>query len=213
MRTLAILGASGHGKVIADAALCSGWTNIIFFDDAWPKVTQFGSWPVIGTTKKLLNECEQFEAAIIGIGDNAIRYAKGAVLREAKISVATIIHPRAVISSSARVGQGSVVFAGAVINPDGVIGEHCIVNTNATVEHDCTLGDAVHISPGANLAGQVCVGELTWVGLGANVRQCITLGRGVKIGAGAVVVKDVPDLCTAIGVPAKNNVIREGNRA
>lgn len=36
MRKLAILGAGGHGKVVADTAECCGWEEVFFFDDAWP---------------------------------------------------------------------------------------------------------------------------------------------------------------------------------
>ncbi len=38
MSRLAVLGASGHGKVVADCAELVGWSDIVFFDDAWPKI-------------------------------------------------------------------------------------------------------------------------------------------------------------------------------
>ena len=37
MNCLAILGASGHGKVVAEIAELQGWKKIVFFDDAFPK--------------------------------------------------------------------------------------------------------------------------------------------------------------------------------
>lgn len=203
MRTLAILGASGHGKVVADAALCTGWDDVVFFDDAWPCVKQLGNWSVVGTTEHLIEKKCEFEAAIIAIGDNTIRQAKSIVLRDAGVTFATVIHPRAVVSAYAKIGMGSVVFAGAVLNAYSLIGEHCIVNTNATVEHDCVLGDAVHVSPGSNLAGQVCVGSRAWIGLGSNVRQLIQIGSDVIVGAGSVVVKNVPNQLMVRGTPAK----------
>jgi|TARA_R110002126_G_scaffold110918_1_gene248353 sugar O-acyltransferase (sialic acid O-acetyltransferase NeuD family) len=213
MRVLAVLGASGHGKVVADAALCAGWDEVIFFDDAWPRIKSIGIWPVMGTTEQLIENVGEFEAAIIAIGDNAIRQAKSVVLHAAGVVFATVIHPRSIISTYAQIGLGSVVFAGAVLNAYSVVGEHCIVNTNATVEHDCVLADAVHISPGSNLAGQVCVGSRTWIGLGSNVRQLIHIGSDVIVGAGSVVVKNVPSQSIVWGTPAKNILEREGNRA
>mgnify|MGYP000002683585 CR=1 FL=1 len=56
MNNLAILGASGHGKVIADSAESVGWKNIVFYDDAWPKDKTNGIWPVIGNTKNLIKK-------------------------------------------------------------------------------------------------------------------------------------------------------------
>ena len=212
-RTLAILGASGHGKVVADAALASGWDEILFFDDAWPRVSCLGPWPVIGTTEQLIENQDIFEAVVIGIGDNSLRLSKAISLSEAGINFATVIHPRAIVSLYTKIGCGSVVFAGAVINPDSVLGDHCVVNTNATVEHDCTLEDAVHISPGANLGGGVSVGRCSWVGIGAAVKQLIHIRKNVIVGAGAVVTDDVPDNLVVVGVPAKPLLKREGNRA
>ncbi len=91
---------------------------------------------------------------------------------------------------------------GAVVNAGARIGFACIVNTAASVDHDCVLDAGVHISPGAHLAGQVFVGTCSWIGIGAIVRQRISIGSHAMIAAGAVVVKDVQDAATVIGVPA-----------
>jgi sugar O-acyltransferase (sialic acid O-acetyltransferase NeuD family) len=210
MRILAILGASGHGKVVADAAICSGWEEIIFFDDAWSEVQSICGWPVVGNTSNLINRSHRFDGAIVGIGNNAIRLNKTAQLKQADIVLETIIHPAAVISRYASIGQGSVVFAGAVLNSDCIIGESCIINTNATIEHDCVLGEGVHVSPNAGLGGQVFVGDLSWIGLGASVKQQIKIGSNVKVGVGAAVVSNIPDNVTVVGVPARIMERREG---
>jgi hypothetical protein len=44
MKRLAILGASGHGKVVADTALSAGWAEVVFFDDGWPGLQANGHW-------------------------------------------------------------------------------------------------------------------------------------------------------------------------
>ncbi|KTD24346.1 acetyltransferase [Legionella lansingensis] len=203
MKSLAILGAGGHGKVIADAALCSGWEEIVFFDDKWPALNCVGIWDVIGDSQSFSAKASCFDGVIVGIGDNAIRLNKMTHLLRDDIPLATIIHPTATVSRFTTLGQGSLVCAGAVINPDSRIGIGSIINTGATVDHDCCLGDVVHISPGANLASGVQVGDLSWVGIGSSVRQMITIGARVIVGAGAVVIKDIPDDCTVIGVPAE----------
>lgn len=199
---LAILGASGHGKVIADSALAAGWRQVVFFDDAWPGVSGIGPWKVAGATGQLLSRLNEFDGVIVGIGNCGIRAEKHRLLAAAGARCATIIHPRAWVSPHAVVGVGSVIMAGAVVNIDARIGEAGIVNTGATVDHDCVLEEAVHISPGAHLSGHVRVGAASWIGVGAAVRQGLVIGTGTVVGAGAVVVKPVPDGTTVVGNPA-----------
>jgi acetyltransferase-like isoleucine patch superfamily enzyme len=76
------------------------------------------------------------------------------------------------------------------------------VNTGAVVEHDCHLEDHVHIATGARLGGGVTVREQSFIGMGASIRHGITIGARAIVGAGAVVVKDVCDGVTVVGVPA-----------
>ena len=203
MKRLAILGASGHGKVVADAAELSGWDEVVFFDDAWPDITHNAVWPVRGSTADLLAVLDSFAGVAIAIGNNVIRYEKLQLLREQGAFLPVIIHPHAVISRYATIGEGSVVCAGVVVNADACIGAAAILNTGCSVDHDCLLADAVHISPGARLAGGAKVGLCAWIGIGAVVRQLLTVGAYSVVGAAAAVVMDVPEHATVVGVPAK----------
>jgi sugar O-acyltransferase (sialic acid O-acetyltransferase NeuD family) len=199
---LALLGASGHGKVIADAALAAGWRAVVFFDDGWPAVGVNGHWPVLGDTAALLARLAEFDGVIVAIGNCAVRWQKQQQLAGAGARLASVVHPRACVSAYARLGAGSVVMAGAVINADAAVGQACIINTGATLDHDCVLGDAVHLSPGVHLAGNVQVGQGSWVGIGAVARQGARIGAGVMVGAGAVVLGEVADQLTVVGMPA-----------
>lgn len=203
MNKLALLGASGHGKVLADMAELLGWQQIDFYDDAWPGVNQNGPWPVLGNTAALMAALAEYQGVVVAIGNNAIRQAKLAELKKNGANLVSLVHPAAVVSCHVTLGGGSVVMAGAVINACAQLGEGCIINTNASVDHDCVLGAGVHISPGANLAGGVCVGQGSWVGIGACVRQLVAIGQGAVVGAGAVVVAPVNNFQTVVGNPAK----------
>lgn len=202
MKRLAILGASGHGKVVADCAERCGWQSVVFFDDAWPQIQHSGHWPVQGDGKVLTRELASFDGVLVAIGDNRTRQDKLRQLHQAGATLVTLIHPAASVSPFASLGVGSVVLAGVVVNVDARIGEGAILNSNASVDHDCVLGDAVHISPGAHLAGSVQVGDRGWVGIGAAVRQLVQIGHDAVVGAGAVVVKDVDAGVTVVGNPA-----------
>lgn len=199
---LAILGASGHGKVLADIAELTGWENIVFFDDAWPQKTNNGVWEIVGNTQSLLENLSVYNGVIVAIGNNKIRQLKLQQLKSAGANLITLIHPSATISRYTQIGVGSVVVAGAVINPDCIIGSGAIINTCSSVGHDCILGEAVHICPGARLAGGTEVSDRAWVGVGSSVRQLIKIGADAIIGAGSAVVKDVPASTTVMGVPA-----------
>ena len=203
MKTLALLGASGHGKVVADSALAAGWQSVVFFDDAWPGVSKNGHWPVVGDTQALLTRLSKFDGVLVSIGNCTIRWQKQQALQASGARMATVVHPNACVSSLARLGAGTTVMAGAVVNVDAVIGDACIINTGSSVDHDCVLSNGVHVSPGAHLSGIVTVGTCSWIGVGAVVRQLTQIGAGVMVGAGAVVVKAVPDGQTVAGNPAK----------
>ncbi|MBZ0333213.1 acetyltransferase [Marinobacter sp. AL4B] len=203
MKRLAILGASGHGKVVAEAAELSDWDEVVFFDDAWPKISANSVWPVLGNTEDLLNSLNEFSGVAVAIGNNSIRLKKLNLLCEQGVALPAIIHPNAVISRYATIGDGSVVCAGVVVSADTKIGAGAILNTGCSIDHDCLLAEAVHISPGARLAGGTKVEVCAWVGIGAVVRQLISIGAYSVVGAGAAVVKDVPERTTVVGIPAQ----------
>ena len=203
MSGILVLGAGGHGKVVADILLASGIDVFGFLDDN-PSAhgTQILGLPVLGYTYNY----PQYKPVglIMGVGNNLIRQAMVERLRlETSPLWITAVHPRAVVSPSVQIGAGSVIMAGVVLNADTSIGNHAIVNTGATIDHDCRIGDYVHIAPGTNLAGGVSIGDRTLVGVGAVVTPYRTVGADVIIGAGAVVVSDIPPGITVVGVPAK----------
>lgn len=202
MKTLVVVGAGGHGKVVADAAEASGrWQNIVFVDKRWPELKSCAHWLVVAQNVNDFPSAEYLDF-IVAIGDNRTRARVFGQCVEAGLNPVSIIHPSAVISRYAEIGLGSVVFAGSVINIGAKLGICTIVNTGATIDHDCEIGEYVHISPGANLAGEVTVGYFSWIGIGASVKQCLTITGDVVVGAGACVVSNILDPGTYVGVPA-----------
>lgn len=208
---LLIVGAGGHGKVVADAAREMGcWSRIGFVDDRSGHPQEVAGVQVIGGVADLRSLRSEWSAAVVAIGSTRRRLEIMRDMRELKFELPVISHPSAVLSRLITVGAGTVIFAQAAINAGASIGAGCIVNTGATVDHDCQLDDGVHICPGVHLAGNVTVGTRSWIGIGSVVRQDISIGRDVVIGAGSVVVQDVPDAVTSYGVPAR---VRSGSNA
>lgn len=195
-----VIGASGHGKVVADIVCRNGDRLLGFLDDNAECLPQVVGIPVLGK----LDDYRRFPNAafVIAIGNSSIRER---IARELDgVRWYTAIDPSAVISQlDTQIGAGSVVMANAVIHPSAHIGTHCIVNTAAVVEHDDRIGDFAHISVGAKLGGTVSVGNHTWVGIGATISNNISICDHCTIGAGAVVIRDIKESGTYVGVPAR----------
>ncbi|WP_085920303.1 NeuD/PglB/VioB family sugar acetyltransferase [Halomonas sp. CSM-2] len=200
-KKIAIFGASGHGRVVADIAVCTGW-DVYFYDDVAPLSGATLGMPYGGAFQDLVSDVDHFSAAFIAIGNNKLRLSLQRSLLDAGFYIPTLIHPASTVSSFASIDSGTVVMPGAVINAAARVGCACIVNTGATIDHDCLLEDGVHISPGAHLAGIVSIGKGSWVGIGASIRQQVRVGVNAIVAAGAVVVKNVEDNTTVAGVPA-----------
>lgn len=197
MKKLGIVGASGHGRVIADIAMRNGYEEIVFFDDN-RSISKCGNYPVIGNTANV--KMANFDI-IIGIGNADIRRRIQELVPTERL--VTLIHPGAVVAEDVVIGAGTVVMAGAVINPGTHIGKGCIINTCSSVDHDCEIEDYVHIAVGSHLCGNVSVGSGTWIGAGVTVSNNVSIWKDCMIGAGAVIVKNIDFPGTYIGVPAR----------
>lgn len=205
-KELAIVGASGHGKVVADIAEQLGFI-IKFYDDAYPNKTTIDHWPILGSTSDLIasnyKKIELFKYVVVAIGNNDIRFQKIKQLQDKGFNLITLIHPSALVSRYAEIEIGTVIFPRAVINAFARIGLGAIINTGSIVEHDCIVGDYAHISPNASLSGGVEVGSKCWIGVGSQVKQLVKIGNNTIIGAGSTVLSDIPSDVTAVGSPAK----------
>ncbi len=202
MKSIAIMGASGHCKVIAEIALEEGYDNIVFVD-LNPTIDMLGEYPVADEDTDLENFINEKYDFIVGIGDAKIRRKVQEKLISKGANVVTLVHPSAVIAYDAKIGVGTVVMAGAVVNPGTTVGDGVIINTCASVDHDNMIGDYAHISVGAHTAGTVAIGDNTWIGIGAVVSNNLSICSNCTIGAGAVVVKNIIKEGTYVGVPAK----------
>lgn len=195
MNRLIVIGASGHGKVVADIAALNGYEDIVFLDDD-ESIKECAGWPVVGKSTEA-PEGEIF----VAVGNPQTRKRLMEFYKDRTQPV--LIHPNAVVAGDAVIGSGTVVMAGAVINPGTRIGRGVIVNTSSSIDHDCSVGDYSHVSVGAHLCGTVKVDDSVWIGAGATVINNVNICGGCTIGAGAVVIRDIKIQGTYVGVPVK----------
>ena len=203
MRKLIIIGAGGHGRVVADCAQQQGkYSQIVFLDDCFDERKENSEWQVVGSVKDFPQYIDEADF-IVAFGNNRLRKDLLEQLRKAKANIVSLIHPSAVVSPHTFIGKGVVVFANAVINIGASIADGCIINTAATVDHDCELHQCIHVSPGANIAGGVHIAQLSWIGIGSTIVECITLADNTQVGAGAVITQSTQANSLYLGVPAK----------
>lgn len=196
-----IIGAGGHGSVVADIAKLCRKQAILFYDDTVEK--QNGWFASCFVQGALADLPETFEG-IIAIGDNAAR--KRISERFTGASWRTLVHPGAVVADNVSLGIGTVICAGAIIQPGAVIGDHCLINTAAVVEHGARIGNYAHVASSAIVCGEVIVDEGAFVGAGAVVLPKLEVKAWSTIGAGAVVTSDVPAGKIVFGNPARESV-------
>ncbi len=201
MKSIILIGYSGHALVVADAAYSRQLEIKGYIDSNIKSNNPFGLSHL--GTDTVLNEINKFNVELfVSIGDNNVR-KKIFEKYSTDFLFATIQHGKAVVNSFVTIAPGTLVAAGAIINPLANIGKSCIINTGAIIEHECIIGDFTHIAPGTVLAGNVTVGDCTFIGANSVVKQGINIGNNVTIGAGSVIIRDVPDGVTVVGNPGR----------
>jgi UDP-perosamine 4-acetyltransferase len=199
-----IIGAGGHAKVAVDVARAAGFRPVGLLDPEPPQPVVLGV-PVLGgddVAPRLF--AEGHRAAIVAIGQNALRRRLNLRLREIGFALPSLVHPSALISPSATLGEGVVVMPGAIVNACAVIGNFAIVNSGAIVEHDCWVGEASHIAPRSVMGGGCTIGDEVLFGIGAVARPLSSIGARAVVGAGAVVAGTIEGGTTVVGIPARS---------
>jgi sugar O-acyltransferase (sialic acid O-acetyltransferase NeuD family) len=197
-----VFGAGGYARCVIDAIVTAGGVVEAVVDHA-PAGDDFMGRPVWQEARVLAGQGPAI--GCVAIGDNARREDVVTRIRAARPNFVfpTIIHPRAIVSSSAEIGAGAVILAGAVINPNARVGAQSSIYSNAVVEHDCVLEPYVTLAPAATLGGDVKLGARVFVGLGAVVSHGVAIGADSVVGAGAAVLQDQAAGQVIVGAPAR----------
>lgn len=206
MKDIVIIGAGGFGREVAwlieDINKVNNEWNIVGFVDDNKSIqgTEINGYKVVGNIDWL----EKQEVFVVNaIGDPVIKKKVMDKLDGSKNKYPVLIHPSVICSDRVSFGEGSIICAGNIITVNVEIGKHVIINLDCTIGHDANIGDYSTVLPSVNVSGFVKAEECVSVGTGSAVIQGVNIGRNTVVGAGAVVVKDLPANCTAVGSPAK----------
>lgn len=209
MKKLVIIGAGDFGREVAWLverinAKEPTWELLGFADDN-PTVQGLilDGYSVLGTTQWLQTLMEE-TYVVCSIGTGRVRkLVMERVLKQKNLQAATLVDPAAIVGRNAVIGPGCIVCAGSIISIDAELTAHVILNLNCTIGHDAVLHDYCTVNPGSNVSGKVCVGESTDLGTGVKVIQGLHLCGQCIVGAGSVVVKNIEEPGTYVGVPVR----------
>jgi len=201
IRDIAIIGLGGFGRetewlISRINVKEKKWNFIGFIDNE-------NDDRVIGDDDFLIHYPNDLCVAI-AIGNGDLRSKVSKKYKENKqLSFPTLIDPSVVISDKVSIGKGNIICAGTIITVDIHIGCFNIINLDCTIGHDVWMEDYITINPSVNVSGNAYISSLVNIGTGTQIVQGKRIGEGTVIGAGAVVNRDIPAYCTAVGVPAK----------
>lgn len=199
---LVIFGAGGHAVSIACAALDAGF-EIHSFVSPTDSPSELLGLPVNHPSEFNWN-LSHFQLAV-AIGDNNTRKRVSLGLRSnhPHLVFATIVHPSASIGHKSEIGPGTVILQNATLGALANVGYGCILNTGSILEHQSLMGNYSSLAPGVTVGGNCSIGSETAISIGATVKHGIQIGEQTVIGGQSYVNINVPELCVAYGVPAK----------
>ena len=201
MNNLLIIGTGGHARTLIDSVLSSGQILSGLIDINYKKQKEdILGVKVLGGVEILKNFNPKKTSIIIAIGDNGKREEWFLQLKERGFSFTSVIHSTAILSKYASVGEGVFIGCGAIVNAEAIIGDNAIINNGVIVEHEVKIGKNCHLAPGVMVGGRVLIGNNTFIGIGSSIADYINIGQDSIIGAGSVIVKNVKDNSTVVGV-------------
>lgn len=208
MKKLVIIGAGGFGREVQwlierinerEAT----WELLGYVDDGVEKGTIVDGLPVLGNVKEL-REREESLAVVCAVGASVTRRKiMEQILDNTKLEFPNLIDPSVQMSNRIDMGRGNIICAGNILTVDITMGDFNIVNLDCTVGHDVVFDSYITVYPSVNISGCVEIGEKVELGTGSQIIQGIHIVEDTIVGAGTVVVRNLAEAGTYVGVPAK----------
>ena len=208
MTDIIIVGAGGLGKDVQWLLerineIEETWNILGYVDDGIEAGSLVDDLPILGAGDYLL-QYEKKVAVVVAVASAKVRRRIIEKLEQNdKLVFPNVIDPSAVLSKRIKMGKGIIVLAGNILSVDIQLGDFCIFNADCTIGHDVVMESYVTVYPSANVSGCVKICRETEIGTGCHIIQGIKIGSSTIVGAGAVVIRELPSCCTAVGNPAK----------
>lgn len=209
MKDIVILGAGGLGKEVAQLIKDINqdkktWNILGYIDETAEKHgSVINDTAVLGNFDWFEKENRMNLWAVCALGNPKDKYNLLKKSSAVNINYATLIHPNARINKYSEIGFDCIICCNSFISVNTKIGNHICINPGCGIGHDTVIEDYSSLYWNVSLSGNVTIHEGCEIGSKATVIQKKTVGKWSVLGAGAVIVKDIPAFCTAVGVPAK----------
>lgn len=209
MKNLIVFGAGGFGREVAWAVerinkVTPTWNLLGFIDgDELIQNTTINGYPVLGKDDDVRKYPDAYYVIAVGASKTREKIVNNMKAINPDFKFGTIIDPSVEISDLVTIGEGTIICAHTIITVNISIGNHVIINLDCTVGHDAILNDFATLYPSVNVSGITNIGHAVELGTGMQIIQGKSIGDYSILGAGAIVVKDIPEKCTAVGNPAK----------
>jgi sugar O-acyltransferase (sialic acid O-acetyltransferase NeuD family) len=205
---MVVIGAKGFAKEVLEIIYQNGnLENLVFYDDVNSDIGThlYNIFPILKSKEDAKYYFENVDRSFtIGIGNPKLREKLYNDFKAIGGKYVSTISKNAVIGSySTKIGIGSNIMQNVVITNDVSIGIGVVINQISSIGHDVTIDDFCEICPNVSISGNCKLGKSVFIGTGAIILPKIIIGNNVIIGAGAVVNKNLPDNCIAVGIPAK----------
>ncbi|AKQ46469.1 hypothetical protein TH63_13895 [Rufibacter radiotolerans] len=207
-KPIVIVGAGGLGREVLMLLLQINqvspvWDILGFYDDVAP-AGQLNGYPYLGTIAELNTTRKALHVAL-AIGSCQAKQAVVARLNNPLLAFPVLVHPSVLLSPAQEnhLGEGCIICQNCILTTNVTLGKHVLLNLACTIGHDAILGDFCSLMPQVAVSGGVRLGNGVYGGTNSSILQNLKVGAFTTIGAGAVVTKDLPSYCTAVGVPAR----------
>jgi acetyltransferase EpsM len=200
---LFIFGAGGHTKQVVDIFRSRGIKINGFFDDSKKKGEKYYyDHKIIDKISNAKNYLKKNDQLFCGIGDNLIR--QNIFNQHKEFEFVNCISPLAIVSHTAKIGQGNYVGNFVNLMPDSVIGSHNIINDGSLIGHDASIGDFNLIAAFVCCGAHSKTGNSNLIGINVSINPSkINIGNNNIIGSGTVVINDIMNNSTVVGLPGK----------
>lgn len=203
-----IIGAKGFAKEVLEVVYKNNYSPYIaFYDDINTDIGDFlyDKFPILKNENQAKDFFFKFgNKFTIGIGGPSLRqmlYDKFIKLNGEFTS--TISENTIIGSFGNKIENGCNIMQNVVITNDVQVGLGTIINQTSSIGHDVKIGEFCEICPNVSISGNCVIGDYSFIGTAAIILPKVKIGKNVIVGAGAVVSKDLPDNCVAVGIPAK----------
>lgn len=209
MKDIVIIGAGALGKEVAQLIKDINeekpeWNFLGFIDETPEKQgTIINNNPVLGGFEWFDSNCPDTLWAVCAVADTRARYGLIQKAKAYNVNFANLIHPSVAKSEFLEIGAGNIICWNTFLSVNISLGNHIVINPGCGIGHDTIIRDYTTLFWDVTLAGNVIINEGCEIGSKAFVIQNKSVGRWSMLGAGAVAIRDIPEGCTAVGVPAK----------